>query len=254
MARYNDFSPFAKWDAPRVSVWSIRSRRDWIKKQTGGDITRDGVRRHSPHGRDFYAYRGGDSSGRWSTDTRGIFAGAFHCDHLASGVRFVGVMSDILKGRAYDAIGFYNDNAECETVAGFVAQWPARDGTPRYFPGVFWSDACGLTIWPREVYDTAEEAARAAYQHAEYVAEEGREEDAKARAEDDIEEARYTIKEARAKLRALVADIRASGGNFRPAVCDAVRAKVDALREEARDALRIIEERRADYWSAVSRY
>jgi hypothetical protein len=81
-------------------------------------------------------------------------------------------------------------------AVGVVVQLPARDGRPRYFPAVRWTDQDGVTIYSADETDEKETAARWADHEAERYAERAREFEERERERESLEEkARAAVEE-----------------------------------------------------------
>jgi hypothetical protein len=86
----------------------------------------------------------------------------------------MGPAHDVMRhaGRRMDHTGWYTDpRGDGGLIVGHVLRLPGRG----YVPGAMDTDSDGVTCWPCEVYDTPEDAARAADSHAERIAERERE-------------------------------------------------------------------------------
>jgi len=199
-------------------------------------------------------------SGHWAPDYTGRASGRpYYIDSLAApGWREVGDAADILRRawywRASDSCDWYADNDCYAVIKSAVLQLPARRGTPQYIPAVYCTVWGGATAWPLDRYDTADEAARAAAGYAEREAEESREYHAKDAAEQQIEEKRAEIHDINAAALALIREIKAAGASFSPAVCLALRDRLEDMMEERRAAFARIEALRADPWQSVAGY
>lgn len=162
-------------------------------------------------------------------------------------LRFVGYSDEILNLRHN---GWYCDLHQYETYRGVVYQLPARNGSPQYVHGH--SDPCnpGSALICFTLTDDKEEAAGWADHLAEWSAEESREYYAKDMAERDTLDAKEEIKRLRLETLLLIREAR--GQAFTPAVCSAIKSRIAALLKERSEQFRIIEERQANFWSAVS--
>jgi hypothetical protein len=177
---------------------------------------------------------------------------AFYVDNFG-GFRIVGDSGEVNTRQGHN--GWYCDIWQEETVTGVVLQMPARNGEPRYFPAVKWSDREGVTLYPLDIYDNKEDAARAADHIAERIGEEEREYSLKDRAEQDIEDAREEIKAAREERRALVAEMKQQDRNAaRPAICAALRKQLADLKRQSRKAWKLIQERTENPYTADPSY
>lgn len=97
-------------------------------------------------------------------------------------------------GRRMDHTGWYTDNDGNELAVGIVVKFPHN----RWVAGYRW-DSNGERVYFPEIFDSAEDAARAADHHAERFAEDAREHDAKfreaSRLEDENEDKLRRLKE-----------------------------------------------------------
>lgn len=196
------------------------------------------------------------SGGAWGKD------GAYHVDTFdVLGWREVGTAHEVTKRDGYirnaAPTGWYCDGDQSETIGGHVLQIPARDGVAQYVAGVSWTNSDGVTVWPRDRYETAMEAARAADCHAERLAEQSREYwEAWSRAQRwrDLE---TEATEERHAARALIRDIRTvrrspvARGVIPPTICDALRSTV---RDHLTTWQRLLAERQSiddgfSYWA-----
>lgn len=161
----------------------------------------------------------------------------------------------VIERGARDATGWYVDNYQSDVTAAALIQLPARDGAPLYLAACTdpWNADCYIVDC--ELETDRRDAERSAAGLAKHYAETCREDDAKQMAEMQIDDARDAIKAARAAHTALAAEIhaaRAAGAAAGPNVCAALRARLVSLRDDVRDARRIIKERQDNYRSAVT--
>jgi hypothetical protein len=179
---------------------------------------------------------------------------AYYCDAIPRGLRQCGDASDILNGRN-QAKGYYTDNFGDGFYFGFVLQLPARERTPQYIAGVQHNDWDGVTLYPLDASDNVEDAARTADHHAERLAEEAREFDAKEQAEQQKVDARETIEDSRASRRSIVAAMRqarTTSVDTPRVLCDVLRKELATLKQTSREAYKRIEALTDNYWSSVS--
>lgn len=192
----------------------------------------------------------------WSEDRRKIYA-----DERNTLGDYLGDWGTFLRGRCWDATGFYSDNWQNDTIRGGVE----KIRTPRgvlYVPVTYCTGWDGVTYYMAEAYnvpkgcneasheEAQQEAAAAAYHYAEREAEQARDDDAKQRAEDQIADARAEIHDTNKHARALLAEIR--GQEFTQNVCEALRHRLQEYLADRRRCFRVIKERQENYWSAVS--
>jgi hypothetical protein len=184
--------------------------------------------------------------GRASPDSR-----AYYADAWPAGWRDFGDATDHI-GRGHT--GWYEDEFQDSLCRGRVLQLPGRDGKPVYVPGIYSTGSDGVTLYPLDRYDTAEDCARMADQYAERSAEVAREYNeawqAGARAIGYAEEAdrlRADIIQMTKDLRTTRRAMRGYRGGLGDAfarLCDAGRTHISELLAEMatlrhkRDALR----------------
>ena len=191
----------------------------------------------------------------WRDDNRKIYA-----DERETLGNYLGDWGQFLRGRCWDATGFYVDSWCSETLRGGVVRLRTARFT-LYIPATYCTGWDGVTYYmadaervergsTEEEHETAKkEAAASAYHYAEREAEQSREDDAKQRAVDDIADARDEIHDINKHARALLAEIR--GQEFTQNVCQALRHRLQEYLEDRRACFRKIAEREANYWSAV---
>lgn len=117
--------------------------------------------------------------GVWQDKERmGRFASAddraYYCDNWPDGLRLVGRADEVggRESRRVDHSGWYTDSTfQQETLSGYVLQLPARNGKPRYIPGLAHSDSEGVTLYPLQMLDDPLDAAARADHIAEREAE-----------------------------------------------------------------------------------
>ena len=173
---------------------------------------------------------------------------------------YLGDWLEFLRGRFWEASGFFTDDFCAETISGGVVRLRTARFT-LYIPATYCTGWDGATLY----YAMAErvergategeheaaraEAARTAYGRAEHEAEIAREDNARHRAAEDIETAREEIHETNKNARALLAEIR--GREFSENVCAALRHRLHEYLADRRRLFKLIETRRENYWSAV---
>jgi hypothetical protein len=164
----------------------------------------------------------------------------------ATPFRFIGLASDIVR---LGHTGWYTRDNEMETARGVVYMLPHnrylaaiadecqsdKDGSG---PCIVETNATGQPI----IYDSKEDAARAADSFAERYAEAARESDhrecERMKLEDAASEAAETLKSKREDARALLAEIRAS--RLSPGLCERMRGELRALRRSMHSAVATI--------------
>lgn len=173
---------------------------------------------------------------------------------------YLGDWGQFLRGRCWDALGFYADSFEFETIKGGVVRLRTARFT-LYIPCTYCTGWDGATLYfamaervergsTEEAHEAAaREAAATAYGRAEHEADVAREDDAKQRAAEDIEDARAEIHNGNRQALALLAEIR--GREFTENVCEALRYRLRCLLDDRRQCFDRIKERRENYWSAV---
>jgi hypothetical protein len=161
--------------------------------------------------------------------------------------RFIGLASDIVR---LGHTGWYTRENDCdETARGVVYMLPHgrflaaiadpfqsdKDGSG---PCIVETNATGQPI----IYDSKEDAARAADSFAERYAEAARESDhrecERMKLEDAASEAAETLETNRSEARALLAEIRAS--RLSPGLCERMRGELRALRRSMHAAFATI--------------
>lgn len=181
------------------------------------------------------------------------------------GLRFVG-FADEVAPRRVDHTGWFTREdgyASGEMLRGAVYQLPARGGKARYVAGYqeigFGGD--GAVVAFGEIFegerggneyrcdggeDAARDAARRADRIADIMAEEARDWDAAWQAGAQWAGLGEVIQDARRATLAILKERRAVA--LPPAMCGAVRARVESLLEEIRDAREKRKELAAGYW------
>ena len=189
----------------------------------------------------------------------------FHCDARdIPGFRSVGYCDELRKSINHK--GWFTDNVQYETVRGIVGVF--RWGRDVWIvPGVEYSDAdCDyfdLTQaekmypheafwesgdWKRALVDIVQDVALTADRLAESTAEVDREAFIKDRAEQMVENLADAIVKTRAETRALVHEIRKAGKAFAPAICQALREKLEEKRQHIRACRKAIDTVKSEHW------
>jgi hypothetical protein len=194
-------------------------------------------------------------AGNWAPDDRQQRASARYYASTIGALpgRYIGTASDLANDRRMPT-GYYADHFQSETLIGHVLQLPARNGAPRYYPAVSWSDCDQVTGYPLDWYGEPAEAARAADHYAERLAEAARDDSARYQAEQDIEEARQLIRDTRDVCRQLIRDTRQliqTAGELRPSICATLAGQIRRHRQTVREQLQVIRDRSENYWTAV---
>ena len=159
-----------------------------------------------------------------------------------AGLREVGAAHEIVTRNTshcpIDHTGWFIDNYECETIAGYVWQLPARKGQPVYVVGYKDNNNEGAALIDFEaIYgayggdeykesDELRDAARAADSMAQYAAEKEREYQRQYEREQRIESIAEEIASERASIRALIADIRKAQLDDVPAICATLKGAI----------------------------
>ena len=174
----------------------------------------------------------------WSEDRRKI-----HAEDRDTLGDYLGDWGTFLRGRCWDAVGFYSDNWQNDTIRGGVERIRGARFT-LYVPVTYCTGWDGVTYHMANAYpvergskeedheDARRDAAALAYTIAEREAEQCREEDAKQRAAEDIEDARAEIHNTNKQALALLAEIR--GQEFTANVCEALRYRLRCLLDDRR--------------------
>lgn len=189
-------------------------------------------------------------------------------DTTAAGLRFVGYADQICPTSILHT-GWFTDNYQSETIRGAVWQLPSRHGESLFLAGYEDNNNPGSALIdldisigdsPRDSWDNsprgqsaAKTAASWADSLAQRVAENERECHAKDMAEQDIEAARENLTRLRKEYRELCAELqRVNNGDINcPAICRSLSATLSDIKAARNEQLEIINERRANYWSAV---
>lgn len=210
-----------------------------------------------------------DSTYGWSNGSQATRAeyGSLHIPDLAAaGLRLVGYCDELTR---IDHTGWFVDEDQNDKMRGVVLQLPARDGRAQYLAGyedpygngyVLELPKHGRAIIPGEckggagedgpTYSSdAKEAARAADAFAEREADEARDYNAAWRAGSDFAAKGEEIAEARKEALAILAERRKVQGVDAPALCKAIRARVESLLETIADARRDREALAESVWS-----
>ena len=174
---------------------------------------------------------------------------------------YLGDWGEYLRGRCWEASGFFIDDYCTETITGGVVRLRTARFT-LYIPCTYCTGWDGANLHYKyaervergsteEEHEKARnEAAATAYGRAEHEGEEAREDFARQRAADDIEDARANIHEINKNARALLAEIR--GHEFTENVCAALRHRLQEYLVERRRQFERIAERQENFWSALS--
>lgn len=177
----------------------------------------------------------------WSDEDKGIV----HCDQVTF-ARFVEEAHKIIR---LNHTGWYADNHQDMLFIGEVYQLTGVNGQPRYLAAYRNDESGCVTVDVGESFSEKVWAARAADSLAQHEAEKSRDFYAKDQAEQDIAEAKEEIHRINTEALALIREVK--GNRYTPAVCSAIKGQLAEFLAERRDQFRLIEKRRADYWSAV---
>ncbi|WP_051657162.1 hypothetical protein [Acidiphilium angustum] len=197
--------------------------------------------------------------GVWQADKNGVRCGdntmgsrrEYYIDDWPEGWRDLGDCQKVNTNINHN--GWY-ENAFLDSravIRGRVLQIPGRKGKPIYIPGIYWTDADGVTIYPLDQHDDPKDCAWRADRYAEIAAEQSREDDAKYRAEQEIDECRETIISCRTSMRSLIREIKQARKAFAPAICLALTNTLRQMRRESHKAWKRIQVLERNYWAAV---
>jgi hypothetical protein len=167
--------------------------------------------------------------------------------------------------RAFDYMGYYADNFECEIVRPYIVKIKTSRGA-FICPAIDYSDSDQATIYisrgqlaPSDPQDTAHEcaiydAARIADSIAERLGDQGRECDAQYQAEQQADDLKDDNKQALKEARALVQAIREQRhySNIMTPICDLLADKLRELRASIRRNNARIAALNDDFWLAVN--
>lgn len=175
------------------------------------------------------------TAGRWSEDRT-----EYYCDAWPKGWRVIGRADEVCTAehsRRVDHGGWYTTpDGHDGTLSGYVLQLPSRGGVAQFIAATSHSEWEGVTLFLATRYDSKLDAASAADGEAESAAEEEREYQtawqAGAKWADKGEEA----KAARIEARAILAERRTVKGLDAPALCAAIRSRVESLLDAIREA------------------
>ena|SRR5690554_4064386 len=184
-----------------------------------------------------------------SEDGRKLYADSFE----TLGWRYVGASHEIAPN-AVRHCGWFADHHQDALIVGAVVQLPAVNGNPQYYAATYCDEWGGITVYLDYRSNEPEDCAYHADECARIAAEESREFYARDQAELDIEQAREEIHATNAEALALIREIKAAGAAFSPAICSALRDRLAAYLAKRRAQFRIIEQRQANYWTAVEGY
>jgi len=145
---------------------------------------------------------------------------AYYCDDWPDGWRNLGNVGEIrtestYRGRYVDHNGWYTDDDYGETIAGYVLQLPARNGSPLYVPGTKQSDCDRVTLYPLDHYDDIGECARAADRYGELSAEQERDYQRAWRAGTEAAEKNQEAIELRREIITVCRDLRLARSTLR---------------------------------------
>lgn len=168
-------------------------------------------------------------------------------DTSAIGLRFVDYSDSIVR---IGHTGWFVDNFQSETLRGAVWQLPARNGSPVFVYGYHDNDNEGGAFIDFDSTPSKEKAAYGGDGLAEVAAEEYRKGHAHDMAEQDIEAAKEAIHETNQAALSLIREIK-QAGSFSPAICQALKAQLQIMLSERAEQFEIINERKANYWSAI---
>lgn len=188
--------------------------------------------------------------GNWASNHTGSsYAKPYYCMSWM-GLREVGKAHELNQWIKHT--GWFADSFQDGLIIGYVLQLPARENTPRYIPAYYSTDSDGVTIYPLDWYEDAEEAARAADRYAEIYAEECREYSAKDQAEQQIEDCHEEAQNAISEFHEI--KIALKGETLPAKICDITKSELMELREEVTKQISRINELKANFWIAVEQY
>jgi hypothetical protein len=134
-------------------------------------------------------------------------ARAYYVDAWPEGWRDLGDATDLFESRDRHT-GWYEDEFQDSLCKGRVLQLPGRHGKPVYVPGIYSTGSDGVTLYPLDRYDTAEDCARSADGYAERFAETAREYSDAWQAGSRAAEYASEANSIRADIVALISDLR----------------------------------------------
>lgn len=215
------------------------SRTQWALWKAKADLAA-GTRRYGEA-------QGWKASGPWNPLHNGT---RFLETETDSGLRFVGLSSDLLKGSRRDVGAWYCDSFQHSTLAGAVFRLPAKGKRCRYLIGYQESDSgafvldmetgalqgdAGITShWDDD--DSLRDAAIRADSLAEHAAEKAREYDSAWQAGSRWNDERETAAAARREALAILQERRKVPPIAAPALCAAIRSQVESLLSDIRVA------------------
>jgi len=215
---------------PDVEKWLPRSglSKDVLRKPIWQYYAKDRYSRRTDKWSTF--------AGNWSDDN----SGAYYAPDWPAW-RDLGDAHDVVR---LNHTGWYvMDDWSSEVACGRVLQLPSRDGVSVYVPGIYDTSCDGVTVWPLDQYETPEECARAADEHARVYAEKAREYFERDQAEQQIAELHETAQQCIAEFKRLAVATRETP--LPSTICDTVRNRLRQLRNECADAMREAAELRA---------
>ena len=179
-----------------------------------------------------HAYRVAHLCGGWNLPDN---EGARFVDNLDDvGLRMAGYADAFIR---INHTGWYCDSSQHDTFRGAVLQLPGRKGRPVFVAAYRepWNDGYRVDV-RGGLFSDAKETAHAADEFARIAAEHAREYD-----EAWQSGARYAalgelIGERRREALALIREIKAAGQAFPPAICQTLRARLEAIGGEVRRA------------------
>lgn len=170
---------------------------------------------------------------------------------------------DEVEGSRIGHTGWFTDDYQSETIRGLVMRLPGGRG---FLAGWSMGENMASEI-DSTLYETEKEAARAADREAEIAAlmaaqlaereaEKEREHQTEQQAERDIEEAKARIHAINKDALALIRELKTVNAcaSFPPAICAALRARLEAFTSERTEQFDLIKERQRNPYSAVEGY
>lgn len=157
---------------------------------------------------------------------------------------------DEVSGANINHAGWFCDAYQSETVRGYVAQLPGRNGAEQWLAFIVWSDADGITII-RDPAPDAVTAARWADDLAERVAKSECEQNERWHAarelSDECDTLRDTLQKQRQRFHQAATALRdqRKAGVVAASVCDILRERMETARDAFNDALADLAAKRA---------
>jgi hypothetical protein len=237
----------------------LQSRLDSIKKNAANYIKSDYAKSYEIARNAQVKYR---RKGWIQYDTPNHYNKGNLC--LESLDSFDSVPIQEISRRAFNYIGYYADNFQCDLIKPYIVRIKTSRGL-FIAPGIAYSDCdmariylsdgryCSADENSQDYYDTAYQAAQWADHYAEKLADQGRLDDAKFQAEDQADGLRDDNKTALKAARALIQAIRDQRkiGQIIAPICDALIAEIRSLRRSIRANNERIAALKNNHWLSV---